>query len=248
MTNLNTMVQTYGLSENEAKIYLAILETGEASILDIARKSKIKRTSLYYMIDDLTARAVIHKTKRNKKIYYVATSPTDLLKQFRLRATEFEKYAEVLEQHKNQVFKKPRMYFLEGPAGFKQTWNLIFNSNPREYRITTEGINFLDFVKEKYVVSEIIATKKKMGVKSMQIIPDSAYARKIIAKDKFENRQTRVMPAHTKLPFTEIICPKLVAYISPRFNNNIFIIEDETFAESKRVMFDLLWEKLPRPE
>ena len=224
MTNLNTMVQTYGLSENEAKIYLAILETGEASILDIARKSKIKRTSLYYMIDDLTARAVIHKTKRNKKIYYVATSPTDLLKQFRLRATEFEKYAEVLEQHKNQVFKKPRMYFLEGPAGFKQTWNLIFNSNPREYRITTEGINFLDFVKEKYVVSEIIA------------------------KDKFENRQTRVMPAHTKLPFTEIICPKLVAYISPRFNNNIFIIEDETFAESKRVMFDLLWEKLPRPE
>lgn len=246
MTNLTELVRQYGLSENEAKLYLAALELGEASVQDMAKKAAVKRTSIYYMLDELESKGVLTTTKRNKKIYYIAASPTDLLKSFRSRLVEFEKTAEILEQHRGKIFKKPRIYFLQGPSGFKQVWNLIFNSHPKEYRITTEGLNFLDFVKEKYVISDIIKLKKDLGVKSFQIIPDSAYARKIVAKDAVENRQSRLLPLHTKLPFTEIISSSLVAYISPRFNDNIFVVEDETFAEGRKVVFDLLWSRLSK--
>lgn len=248
MSKLTELIQQYGLSEVESQLYLAALELGEASVQDLSRISKVKRTSIYYMLEELVAKCVLTTTKRNKKTYYIATSPTDLLKDFRHRVIEFEKSAEVLEQHKNAVFKKPRIYFLNGPSGFKQVWNIVFNSNPKEFRITTEGLNFLDFVREKYVVNEIIATKKKLGVKSYQIIPDSAYSKKITLKDKIENRESRLLPQYTKLPFTEIICPRLVAYISPRFNDTIFVVEDEVFAESKKIMFDLLWKTLPKPD
>lgn len=246
MANLIELVRQYGLSENESKLYIAALELGEASVQDMASKAGVKRTSIYYMIEELVSKGVLAATKRNKKTFYIATSPTDLLKSFRARLVEFEKTAEVLEHHRGKIFKKPRIYFLQGPSGFKQVWNQIFASHPKEYRITTEGLNFLDFVKEKYVVNEIIKQKKDQGVKSFQIIPDSSYARKITAKDSAENRQSRLLPMHTKLPFTEIICPSLVAYISPRFNDNIFVVEDETFAEGRKIMFDLLWNKLPR--
>lgn len=246
MTNLTELVRQYGLGENEAKLYIAALELGEATVQDMAKKAAVKRTSIYYMLDELVSKGVLAITKRNKKNYYIATSPADLLKSFRERLIEFEKTAEVLENHRGKIFKKPRIYFLQGPSGFKQVWNLIFKSQPKEYRITTEGLNFLDFVKEKYVVNEIIKQKKDQGVKSYQIIPDSAYARKIVAKDSAENRQSRLLPLHTKLPFTEIICQRLVAYISPRFNDNIFVVEDETFAEGRKVVFDLLWNKLPK--
>jgi sugar-specific transcriptional regulator TrmB len=246
MTNLTELVRQYGLGENEAKLYIAALELGEATVQDMAKKAAVKRTSIYYMLDELVSKGVLTITKRNKKNYYIATSPADLLKSFRERLVEFEKTAEVLENHRGKIFKKPRIYFLQGPSGFKQVWNIIFESHPKEYRITTEGLNFLDFVKEKYVVNEIIKQKKDQGVKSYQIIPDSAYARKIVAKDSAENRQSRLLPLHTKLPFTEIICQRLVAYISPRFNDNIFVVEDETFAEGQKVVFDLLWNKLPR--
>ncbi|MCC7004570.1 BlaI/MecI/CopY family transcriptional regulator [Candidatus Nomurabacteria bacterium] len=245
MANLIELVKQYGLSENEAKLYIAALELSEASVQDLAKKAKVKRTSIYYMLNDLEAKGVLMTTKRNKKTYYIATSPTDLLKSFRRRLNDFEKTVEVLDHHRGEIFKRPRIYFLQGPSGFKQVWNLIFNSKPKEYRITTEGLNFLDFVKEKYVVNEIIRQKKEQGVKSFQIITDSPYARKIIAKDRLENRQSRILPMYTKLPFTEIICPRLVAYISPRFNDNIFVVEDETFAEGRKVIFDLLWNKLP---
>jgi len=247
MTNLIELVKQYGLSDSEASLYLATLELGEASVQDMAKKSKVKRTSIYYMLDDLEAKGVLTTAKRNKKTYYIAVSPADLLKSFRRRLYEFEKTAEVLEQHRGKIIKRPRIYFLQGPSGFKKVWDLIFTSNPKEYRITTEGLNFCDFVKEKYIVNEIIKQKVKQGVTSFQIIPDTSFARKLITKDKAENRQTRVLPIDTKLPFTEIICPRLVAYISPRFNDNIFIVEDETFAEGRKVVFDLLWKQLPRP-
>lgn len=246
MADLVTMIEQYGLNKSEARLYLAALEIGESSIQDLAKKAKIKRTSIYYMLSDLESKGVLTKIKRNKKDYYIATPPADLLKSFKHRLIEFEKTTEILEQHRGKIFKKPRIYFLEGPSGFKQVWNLIFASYPKEYRITTEGLNFLDFVREKYVVNEIIKQKKAQGVQSFQIIPNTSYARKIIAKDKNENRESRVLPFHTKLPFTEIICQRLVAYISPRFNNMIFVVEDETFAESRKIVFDLLWEKLPK--
>lgn len=246
MTNLIELIKQYRLSDSEASLYLAALELGEASVQDMAKKSKIKRTSIYFMLEDLESKGVLTTAKRNKKTYYIATSPADLLKSFRRRLSEFEKTAEVLEQHKGKIIKRPRIYFLQGPSGFKQVWDLVFASNPKEYRITTEGLNFLDFVKEKYVVNEIIKQKIEQGVKSFQIIPDTTYAIKIISRDKFENRQSRILPMDTKLPFTEIICPRLVAYISPRFNDNIFVVEDETFAEGRKVVFDLLWGRLPK--
>ncbi len=246
MSNLIQIIEQYGLTKIEAKIYLAVLETGEASILDIAKKTGIKRTSIYYMLDHLVEKSILISVIRNKKKYYTAASPADLLKSLRSRLSEFEKTSEVLEQHKNKMFKRPRIYFLEGPSGFKQVWHMVFQSKPAEYRISTEGLNFLDFVKEKYVAEEIIKTKVKMGIKSFQIITDSTYARKIVAKDKHENRQSRILPLGTRLPFTEIICPKFVAYISPRFNNTIFMVEDEVFSEGRKIIFDLLWQRLTK--
>ena len=244
MANLIEQIKQYGLNDTEAKLYKAALELGEATVQDLARSAGIKRTSIYYILDDLVNKNILIALKRNKKVLYTATAPADLLKSFRHRLQDFEKTATILEEYRGSLFRKPAIYFLQGPAGFKQVWNLIFQSKPKEYRIMTEGLNFLDFIREKYIINEIIQTKKKLGVKSKQIIVDSPYARKIIAKDASENRQSKLLPTYTKIPFTEIISPSMVAYISPRFSNVIFIVENETFAESRRIVFDLLWDKI----
>ena len=107
MANLIELVRQYGLGENEAKLYIAALELGEASVQDMAKKAGVKRTSIYYMLDELESKGVLTTTKRNKKTYYIAASPTDLLKSLRSRLAEFEKTAEVLEQHRGKIFHGP---------------------------------------------------------------------------------------------------------------------------------------------
>lgn len=244
MKDLVKIVRNLGLSEKAAKVYLAALELGESTVLALSKHSKVKRSSLYYILEELKDKGAIFETKRNKKIYYIAEEPANLLKSVKEHIDDFSDSIELLNEKKHAIFKKPRVYFLYGPHGFKHIWDMIFKSKDREFRIITAGENFLDFVKEKYILDEIISTKKKLGIFSRQLISDSPYARKIIAKDTKENRVSKILPSNHKLPFTEVICTEFVAFISPRFDNTLFVVENEQFAATRKSIFEITWEKI----
>jgi hypothetical protein len=180
-------------------------------------------------------------TKRGKKSYYIASEPRSVLARARENLFDFEESIGELEERRHAVYPKPRIYFLYGPLGFKQVWDMIFELPEKEYSLITEGSSFLDFVKEKYIVDEIIKKKKALGVKSRQIIMDSPYAREIVAKDARENRQSRILSPRHRLPFTEIITKKFVVFISPRWDNTLFIIENENFAITRASLFESMW-------
>jgi sugar-specific transcriptional regulator TrmB len=244
MKDLTRIIQKLGLSEKAATLYLACLRLGEATVLDLARHAKVKRTTIYYVLEELRENGALIETKRNKKVYYVAVEPRALLKRTRDRLSEFEDSLDELERTKHAVYRKPRLYFLYGPQGFKRIWDMIFASETKEFRIITAGESFLDFVKEKYILDEIITTKKKLGIFSRQLISDSPYARKIVAKDVRENRVSKILPPQYKLPFTEVICDEFVAFISPRWDNTLFIVENEQFAMTRKSMFEMMWQKM----
>ena len=149
-----------------------------------------------------------------------------------------------LNEKKHSIYRRPRVYYLYGPAGFKQIWDMIFKADEEEFLILTPGENFLDFVKEKYILKEIIQTKRKLGIKSRQLITDSPYAQKIIAKDRLEGRVSKLLPARYPLAFTEIIGKDFVAFISPRIDNTLMVVENQLFAKTRRSMFEILWNNL----
>jgi len=100
-------------------------------------------------------------------------------------------------------------------------------------------------LKEKYILEEIIQKKKRLGIKSRQLISDSGYGRQIVAKDKEENRISKFLPPEHPILFTEVICAEFVAFISPRFDNTLFVVENERFAETRKGIFEITWRALP---
>ncbi len=245
MANLIEITKNLGLSTKAAKIYLAALELGEASVQQLAKKAKIKRTTLYHIIEELVESGVLVVAKTGKKTYYVAQLPAVLLQNAKEKISNFEESLPFLEDRAAHMHAKPQVYFLYGSAGFKQAWEMILSTKEKEYRIITEGENFLDYVKEKYIIGEIIAKKKKLGILSRQLIVSSPYAKKIVAKDPQENRVSKILPPMYKLPFTEIITESMAAFISPRFNNMIFIVENEYFSKTRKSLFEALWNSIP---
>jgi sugar-specific transcriptional regulator TrmB len=240
-------LKNIGLSDKAARLYLASLEMGEATVQDLARHSGINRTSIYYVLRELTSSGALVATRRGRKMYYLAQEPRMLLKHTKEKLAEFEESIKSLEERKHPVASRPRVDFLYGPAGFKAVWDMLFALAPEEYLIITNGEDFLDFVKEKYIVSEIITTKRKLGIVSRQLITDSPYAREIVAKDMSENRTSKLLPPRYPLQFTEIICDEFVAFISPRIENLIIVIENESFAKTRASLFHTLWNALPKP-
>ncbi len=239
------LIRHMGFGDKAAKAYLAAVGLGECSVQELAHASGVKRTSLYYVLEELLDSGALFQVQREKKVRYVPELPATLLKRARQQLEKDEEEVEKLGTPLQGTFRKPHIYFLYGPKGFKKIWDMVFASPAKEFRIVTGGTNFLDFVKEKYIIDHIIRTKRAKNIKSKQIIVDSTYARSIVAKDSQENRQSRFLPASRTLAFTEIITESFVAFISPRLDNTLFVVENAQFAETHKQLFESMWEQLP---
>ena len=56
-------LEAFGLTEKESRVYLALLELGEAGIGEIAKKSAIKRTTLYDVVENLKKSGLVGSIK-----------------------------------------------------------------------------------------------------------------------------------------------------------------------------------------
>jgi len=235
------LISSLGLNQKEAKIYLALLELGEASVQEIAKTSGIKRTSIYFIIEDLKKKGLALEIKSKKHVRFMAEDPKNVLASRKGRLGILEKHIGNFEIIKNKN-TKPRVFFFDNAEGFKKIWEMLFRSGAKEYLIMTDPREMLGFVQKGYITGKIIKEKTQLGIKSRQIIASSEYAKEIVAKDAKENRVSKILPHIYKIPFTTIVFGANVALISPQKENLILLFESEEFAKTQRSVFEALWE------
>lgn len=119
---LQKNLEKLGFEEKEAVLYTALLELGEASIVDIARKSGLKRTTVYHTLDNLKARGLISQTKRKKKILYIAEDPRSIEQELREKELLFQKTLPELMSIANFLERKPVIKYFEGLSGIKESY------------------------------------------------------------------------------------------------------------------------------
>lgn len=62
-------LQSIGLSENQAKVYMACLQLGESSVLHISRVAGLKRPSVYLLLSELERMGLVSKAPQKKTAY-----------------------------------------------------------------------------------------------------------------------------------------------------------------------------------
>jgi len=118
---INTL-ESLGLSEHEAKIYIAVLVRGSANITDIAKESKINRTALYLYIDSLLKQDLLQKTFKGKRIYYIPKNPKKLLTILEKRKRKAQEVLPTLVDMYNTSSEKPVIKFYEGKEGMRSIY------------------------------------------------------------------------------------------------------------------------------
>ena len=106
---INQLLQKLGFSQNESKIYLAALESGQASAQDIAAKAGIKRTTGYSVLSYLVNRGVIAKTKIKGKTRFLAEPPERLLTLIKEIETGIKQALPELDAIYNKKETKPKI-------------------------------------------------------------------------------------------------------------------------------------------
>ncbi len=236
-----------GLSPKEIKVYLSSLELGESSVLDISKKSRINRTTIYPIIDSLTKKGLISLIQKGKKKYFFAESPSKIKSFVESKINELESRKSTLPELIKQLSaiensrpNKPIVRFYEGNEGinsmleeFLQNSEVIDNPDNVEnqmYIAYSRDIHERS-VSEKYREHRR-QIRNKSGVKSVylytkedgELLSDELRKRvKIEGKDY-------PMPAHIAV-FKDRI--RLISYTK---NTGILIIDKELSETLRSIM------------
>ncbi|MEK7511852.1 MAG: helix-turn-helix domain-containing protein, partial [Patescibacteria group bacterium] len=83
-------LQKIGLSDKEAKVYLAVLGLGKASVQTIAAKAGVNRATTYSVLGTLKEKGLCSTFQKVKKTFYVVSSPDYLKEIFEIKKVEIE--------------------------------------------------------------------------------------------------------------------------------------------------------------
>src|SRR3989344_6900127 len=111
MKDTQKSLEYLGFSPKEAKIYLALLELGEASVIGISKKAGIKRTTIYNLLPDMLKRGIVTAAARGQRKVYFVEDPralkTDLVEKTKI----IDSILPELSAIQNIIPYKPRITF-----------------------------------------------------------------------------------------------------------------------------------------
>ena len=241
-SELKRALTSFGFDEKEAVIYLAGLERSSASVLNIARRSGLARTTIYPIIENLRRRGYFRLKKTQGRVQYIALEPEAFLQKLEERQNTFQAILPMLSALRSTAHEKIGVTMYEGTDGFKQFWQRLFQSGVKEYCLLTTGVQLLEYVKEPYIVKRIIAERIRRGIKSRQLTPENRETKRFAAKDPQELRETRFLASTVSIPATILLFGDEAAFITTRKENSVILVASGDAAATLRTMFELLWQ------
>lgn len=119
---LEQYLQNIGLNDKEAKIYLAGLQLGPATIQELAKSADIKRSTVYEIVENLVEKNLIIVTQKGKRKMFVTQEPDNLLLFLKQREKVLEQIMPDLEALKNTSAARPAVRIYDGINGIKQVY------------------------------------------------------------------------------------------------------------------------------
>ncbi|MDD3487202.1 MAG: helix-turn-helix domain-containing protein [Candidatus Moranbacteria bacterium] len=237
---LENQLKKAGLTESEAKVYLASLELGETNINRISKKSGIKRSTTYWVIDSLKEKGLISILKRNKKTFYFAEDPRKITWQMEENLKEVGASMPGLLAIANFIDKKPSVRFFEGQSGIKEVFKDTL-CHPKQEILAWFPRAFESFIDEYYVPRRI---ERKIWVRA--IMPDSKKSREFAKAEEKQLRRSKLVSEEEFNLDVEITLygENKVGIIS--FEEEIaMMIESRKIHNSLKNIFEIMWKYIP---
>lgn len=171
----------FGLSNEESKIYLALVKLGMASAIKIGQVTGQKRTTIYYHLDNLIAKSlVIESFTKNRRVYQPASVNT-LNTIFDRREKEFSEQKaglrgiiERVQGMAKQTSASPEVRILKGKDGLVETMNDVLTTKENIYFIGSHDVVLEDekLLSTEYFLRNFTAKRRQKGGTVAYIISD----------------------------------------------------------------------------
>jgi len=237
--SLIPVLTNIGLTEKEAKVYIALIETGTTVVSLIAEKAKINRVTTYDILEKLTEKGLVSSFTKKGIKYFTATDPEVVASNFEQKTKTLTGAVPELKRLRGET-AHPRIQYFEGLEGIKSIYSDTLTAK-------TEILNFSNSEEIRKIWptydADYVSKRSKKQIFLRGIIPSDEAGKKVKSEDSIYHREMRLIPKD-KYAFTnEInIYDDKVAIIS--FTDELIgmIIESKEIANTQRAIFTMTWE------
>ena len=241
------IIKKAGLSEAQAKIYLALLRRGTLTPAEIAKETGETRTNAYAVLSKMEQMNLV-KRGDSKKVSYEAMHPSVLETLAEKRRRAATKNEEALKNNMSKLLdifyahsEKPSVKTFVGYDGVKEVYRDVVNVGETVYLVRT--------TKDKEMTDFIMKYRSEMGrkgVKTLGLMPDTKEGRMHTADgvDKSTLMDRVVMPKDDyTAPVTMMVYGNKVALVAYGETEMSTIITSPAIAEALRQMVTMLRNK-----
>lgn len=239
-------LQLLGLTRDEARVYLALLELGGSYVSAIAKKAKVHRVNCYKILDSLAEKGLVSSVTRNNVKHYRIEDPETLVRIQREKTKHAEKLLPELLSITNALAYKPKIQYYEGLEGIK---NILEDTlTTRDEMLCYTDLSQVAGVFTEDFIRDYIQRKVDAGIKSRMLSPYSDDALKYLDTyypNDFDRNLVEILyinPNQFQFEYNVDIYEDKVALVSLNPNEQIgFIIQSALYAKTQRAMFQLAW-------
>jgi|SRR3989344_5132038 len=236
-----SVLNEIGLTDNEVKVYLSLIELGSSSAASIIQKAGLHRAVVYDLLERLTEKGLVGQVIKGRKKFFEATDPRRLSEIIKEKEEKINAIMpNLLELSKFKSKLDVRIY--KGKEGIKTVFEDILRNKPIEWLSLGSGGEtynllpaFLDSFHKRRVKTKIMARGlllnnslgikrgselSKMALTEIKFLPKSFLTPTVI--NIYHDRITLYSVTSDKIPF-------------------IILIDNKELSKSFREYFEWLW-------
>lgn len=236
-----SLLKGIGISEKAAKVYIAALGLGTASVQALSEKAGLKRPTTYLHLHELLDAGLLEKAPLGKKEYYRAAPPDLLEERAESRLALLKEALPELRDLQSATLGKPGVRVLVGKQGAEQVYKEIAQAN--SIRFWTELAVFEHAFKKMF--EQLSESIQENQIRTREIIADTPQARRAskryaaVAGKHYSSR----VATHEGIQNDSAIYGNVVALFRiHEMNLYVVRIEDVTMASTMRALFDMAWD------
>lgn len=244
--NLVKTITDLGLSENEAKVYLAALALGSTTVLQISRKASVKRTTVYPVLESLKTKGLITSQAYGFKKRYVAEDPEKLKEILNAKRNNLQESLPLLASIQKLTTTEGISKFYEGLPAIKTLYDSVLSTleenddyliiGNHEIWYNLDPVYFRSFMERR---SQIALAK---NIETKLLLQDSELSRIRKEKDNYPDETIKIIPKNITIDTNLVITPRQLIIHQMKGKEVAIVIENPYIIETHRQIFNVLWE------
>lgn len=242
----------FGLSEKEAKIYLALLELGEATAFQVSARSGVNRSSTYVVLESLSKRGLSGLSGDKKVRRYIAVAPeaiAQMASENLKRSSQIKEGIESILPRLGAIQKNigtgPRIRVFNGNQGLINSMTEFLSTGEKVLRAFTSGENVLRLPRE--MIQQWAEARVSLGVELRSLCPDTKEARELMSVHPFLYTSIYLPVTNYPSPVDMMIASDRVAYlVVDRGDTTVIFIDSVHVGTVMKGVFDMAFEEARR--